>query len=170
MRHIQDESCKTFFLHPLFLAQLFKNFFLFIFLVLSHQSNQNNRKEAINEGKSICETLLILLAYLFFVCTLPFSLCYALKVIKHYISNNVIFIVKLFLNFKFIKIVNEYERAVIFRLGRILKGGAKGPGLFFILPCVDTISKVDLRTVSYDVTLNSRSNFLKTKYINFKLK
>lgn len=37
------------------------------------------------------------------------------------------------------------------RLGRILSGGAKGPGLFFILPCVDSIMKVDLRTVTFDV-------------------
>ena len=47
--------------------------------------------------------------------------------------------------------MNEYERAVIYRLGRILSGGAKGPGLFFILPCVDTVIQVDLRTVSFDV-------------------
>uniref|UniRef100_A0A4W4FWJ0 Podocin n=1 Tax=Electrophorus electricus TaxID=8005 RepID=A0A4W4FWJ0_ELEEL len=44
------------------------------------------------------------------------------------------------------KIVKEYERAVIFRLGRLL-GGAKGPGIFWILPCVDTFRKVDLRTI-----------------------
>jgi erythrocyte band 7 integral membrane protein len=45
-----------------------------------------------------------------------------------------------------IKIVKEYERAVIMRLGRI-SGGAKGPGLFWVLPCTDTIQIVDLRTV-----------------------
>ncbi|XP_015791893.1 stomatin-4 isoform X2 [Tetranychus urticae] len=50
-----------------------------------------------------------------------------------------------------IKVVQEYERAVIFRLGRLLPGGAKGPGIFFIIPCIDTYSKVDLRTVSFDV-------------------
>ncbi|EDO43325.1 predicted protein, partial [Nematostella vectensis] len=50
-----------------------------------------------------------------------------------------------------IKIVQEYERAVIFRLGRLLEGGAKGPGMFFILPCIDSYQKVDLRTVSFDV-------------------
>ncbi|KAK7094716.1 mechanosensory protein 2-like [Littorina saxatilis] len=50
-----------------------------------------------------------------------------------------------------IKIVQEYERAVIYRLGRLLSGGAKGPGLFFILPCMDEYKKVDLRTVSFDV-------------------
>ena len=49
------------------------------------------------------------------------------------------------------QIVQEYERAVIFRLGRILPGGAKGPGLFFILPCIDTYRKVDLRLVSFQV-------------------
>jgi erythrocyte band 7 integral membrane protein len=47
--------------------------------------------------------------------------------------------------------VKEYERAVIMRLGRILSGGAKGPGLFFILPCIDDIMTVDLRTVTFDV-------------------
>ena len=47
--------------------------------------------------------------------------------------------------------VQEYERAVVFRLGRLRSGGAKGPGLFFVMPCVDSYKKVDLRTVSFDV-------------------
>ena len=47
--------------------------------------------------------------------------------------------------------MREYERAVILRLGRILPGGAKGPGLFFILPCIDSIVNVDLRTITFDV-------------------
>ena len=38
--------------------------------------------------------------------------------------------------------LEEYERAVIFRLGRLLKGGARGPGIFFIIPCVDSYTKV----------------------------
>ncbi|KAL3316972.1 Stomatin [Cichlidogyrus casuarinus] len=50
-----------------------------------------------------------------------------------------------------IKVVAEYERAVIFRLGRILPPGARGPGLFFIVPCMDNIRRVDLRTVTFDV-------------------
>ncbi|XP_037091710.1 band 7 protein AGAP004871-like [Pollicipes pollicipes] len=50
-----------------------------------------------------------------------------------------------------IKIVQEYERAVIFRLGRLRSGGAVGPGWFFVLPCIDAYSKVDLRSVSFDV-------------------
>ena len=49
------------------------------------------------------------------------------------------------------QVVQEYERAVIFRLGRLRAGGAKGPGLFFIMPCIDSYKKVDLRTVSFDV-------------------
>ena len=49
------------------------------------------------------------------------------------------------------QVVQEYERAVIFRLGRLLKGGARGPGIFFVVPCIDTYRKVDLRTVSFDV-------------------
>ena len=47
--------------------------------------------------------------------------------------------------------VQEYERAVIFRLGRLLSGGAKGPGVFFIIPCLDVYEKIDMRTCTYDV-------------------
>lgn len=67
------------------------------------------------------------ISILLVLVTLPFSLCYCVKVVQ------------------------EYERAVIFRLGRLKKGGASGPGLFFILPCIDKYSCVDLRTVSYEV-------------------
>jgi len=49
-----------------------------------------------------------------------------------------------------IKIVNEYERGVIFRLGRV-QGGPKGPGLFLLFPLVDKMVKIDLRTVTMDV-------------------
>lgn len=48
-----------------------------------------------------------------------------------------------------IKIVREYERAVIFRLGRLI--GAKGPGIFFVIPFVDNFIKVDLRLATVDV-------------------
>ena len=47
--------------------------------------------------------------------------------------------------------MQEYERAVIFRVGRLLRGGAKGPGIFFILPCIDNYTKIDLRVISFDV-------------------
>jgi hypothetical protein len=45
----------------------------------------------------------------------------------------------------------EYERAVIFRLGRLLSGGARGPGVFFVIPCLDVYQKIDMRTATYDV-------------------
>ncbi len=48
------------------------------------------------------------------------------------------------------QVVQEYERAVIFRLGRVLPG-ARGPGMFFIIPCMDSLVKKDLRTISFDV-------------------
>ncbi len=57
--------------------------------------------------------LLSAISFLLVLATLPISLCYCVKVVQ------------------------EYERAVIFRLGRLKKGGASGPGLFFILPCID---------------------------------
>ncbi|KAH3801803.1 band 7 protein AGAP004871-like [Dreissena polymorpha] len=74
-----------------------------------------------------CGYVLWFLSLLIIIVTLPFSLCLCIKVVQ------------------------EYERAVIFRLGRLLSGGAKGPGLFFIVPCIDSYTKVDLRTVSFDV-------------------
>lgn len=48
-----------------------------------------------------------------------------------------------------VRIVREYERGVIFRLGRLV--GAKGPGLFFIIPMFDNMVKIDLRTRTFDV-------------------
>lgn len=48
-----------------------------------------------------------------------------------------------------VKIVSEYERGVIFRLGRLV--GARGPGLFLIIPFIDRMIKVDLRVVTMDV-------------------
>jgi regulator of protease activity HflC (stomatin/prohibitin superfamily) len=48
-----------------------------------------------------------------------------------------------------IKIVREYERVVIFRLGRF--SGVKGPGIFFIIPIIDRVMLLDLRVVTIDV-------------------
>jgi regulator of protease activity HflC (stomatin/prohibitin superfamily) len=48
-----------------------------------------------------------------------------------------------------IKVLREYERGVIFRLGRLV--GAKGPGIFVIIPFVDRMVKVDLRVITMDV-------------------
>jgi Membrane protease subunits, stomatin/prohibitin homologs len=48
-----------------------------------------------------------------------------------------------------IRILNEYERAVIFRLGRVID--TKGPGLIILIPVVDKMVKVDMRTITLDV-------------------
>jgi len=81
-----------------------------------------------DDGCGSCVGMLIwLISMLLICCTFPFSL------------------------FVTVKQVQEYQRAVIFRLGRVKRGGAVGPGLFFIVPCMDTIQVVDLRTVSFDV-------------------
>jgi len=76
---------------------------------------------------SCTSVFLTVISILLMVCTFPISMFFCIKVIQ------------------------EYERAVIFRLGRIKKGGAVGPGLFFIIPCIDQCNIVDLRTVSFDV-------------------
>jgi regulator of protease activity HflC (stomatin/prohibitin superfamily) len=48
-----------------------------------------------------------------------------------------------------IRVINEYERGVVFRLGRLI--GAKGPGFIMIIPVVDRMIKVDLRVITMDV-------------------
>jgi len=58
-------------------------------------------------------------------------------------------VIVLILLFSAIRILKEYERGVIFRFGRLR--GAKGPGIFVIIPFVDKMVKVDLRTVTMDV-------------------
>jgi len=60
----------------------------------------------------------------------------------------VVVVVALFL-FSSIRVLKEYERGVIFRLGRLL--GVKGPGIIIVLPVIDQMVKVDLRTVTLDV-------------------
>lgn len=79
------------------------------------------------DDSNFCGSILIFLSYILIILTFPISIPMSIKIVK------------------------EYERAVIFRLGRILSGGAKGPGLFFIVPCVDSIVNVDLRSVTFDV-------------------
>src|SRR6516165_1434171 len=49
-----------------------------------------------------------------------------------------------------LKVVREYERAIVFRLGRLLPE-PKGPGLFFLIPVVDRMVKVDLRTITLNI-------------------
>ncbi|AYB35574.1 slipin family protein [Chryseolinea soli] len=50
-----------------------------------------------------------------------------------------------------IRILREYERGVVFRLGRLAAGGARGPGLIILVPVIDRMVKVSLRTVVMDV-------------------
>jgi len=90
-------------------------------------SRGGGRQEEDDCCGSFASVLITIMSMILIVCTFPFSLCVC------------------------IKMVQEYERAVIFRLGRIKAGGAVGPGLFFIIPCMDTIVVTDLRTVSFDV-------------------
>ncbi|VDO10701.1 unnamed protein product [Rodentolepis nana] len=73
--------------------------------------------------------LLTVLSMLIVVVTFPFSMIFCLK------------------------IVAEYERAVILRMGRLLPGGqgTRGPGLFFVLPCIDSVRTVELRTVTFSI-------------------
>merc|ERR1719334_50992 len=75
----------------------------------------------------MCGWLLTSISWVLVIITLPFSLCVCFKVVQ------------------------EYERAVIFRLGRLLNGGARGPGVFFVIPCVDIYEKIDMRTATYEI-------------------
>lgn len=87
----------------------------------------------------IVEWVVVLGSVLLLIMTFPLSLCISFRVVQ------------------------EYERAVIFRLGRLKKGGARGPGIFFVLPCVDSYTKVDLRTVSFDVPPQEVSTFFHSR-------
>lgn len=84
-------------------------------------------RESAETGLGLCGWILTVLSFVIVVVTFPFSLLFCIKVVQ------------------------EYERAVIFRLGRLLQGGSKGPGIFFILPCIENYTKVDLRTLTFDV-------------------
>jgi len=84
-------------------------------------------EENASHSIGVCGWILFAFSWLIVFVTLPFSLCVLIKVVQ------------------------EYERAVIFRLGRLLEGGAKGPGIFFVLPCIESYQKVDLRTITLGV-------------------
>ena len=73
-----------------------------------------NREDTSFCGSCI-STLIFIFSAILILFTFPFSLCFC------------------------IKIVQEYERAIIFRLGRVKRGGPVGPGLFFIVPCMDQV-------------------------------
>ncbi|CAF1440602.1 unnamed protein product [Rotaria magnacalcarata] len=94
---------------------------------MHHHSTTTTDASSTAHEMDFCSLVLIGLSYILMFVTIPFSMFFC------------------------IKIVQEYERAVILRLGRILPGGAKGPGLFCILPCVDSIITIDLRTATFNV-------------------
>jgi regulator of protease activity HflC (stomatin/prohibitin superfamily) len=73
-----------------------------------------------------------------------------LELVVGLITLLVLAVLLLFILTSSIRIVQEYERGVIFRLGRVI-AGAKGPGLFFIIPIVDKMVKVNLQTVTMNV-------------------
>ena len=90
----------------------------------------------------MCSHLLTLCSVLIIIATLPLSLCFIVKVdILNCAAAQTCCA----------KVVQEYERAVIFRLGRLLTGGARGPGVFFIIPCVDTYEKIDMRSQTFEI-------------------
>src|SRR6266446_7918026 len=66
-----------------------------------------------------------------------------------FVTIGIVAVVVLVLINQAVKIVQEYERGVIFRLGRLV--AARGPGLFFLIPFVETMRKVDLRIVTLEV-------------------
>ncbi|XP_016336921.1 stomatin (EPB72)-like 3b [Sinocyclocheilus anshuiensis] len=90
------------------------------------QSKQNLISEN-NGGLGCCGWILVIISAFFSILIFPISIFISIKIVK------------------------EYERAVIFRLGRITARKAKGPGIFFIIPCTDSFVKVDLRTISFDI-------------------
>lgn len=63
----------------------------------------------------------------------------------------IIIVLVLYILASSIRILREYERGVIFRLGRVLDGGVKGPGLILLIPIIDKMVKVSLRIVVMDV-------------------
>jgi regulator of protease activity HflC (stomatin/prohibitin superfamily) len=68
------------------------------------------------------------------------------------LSITVIVVIVLFILANSIKILREYERGVIFRLGRLAgNGGVRGPGLILLIPIIDKMVRVSLRTVVFDV-------------------
>jgi erythrocyte band 7 integral membrane protein len=80
-------------------------------------------------------------SWLFIIAGFPFSMLFCLRVVKEYER-----VVRLG-DSRNKPLLNQ----VVFRLGSLLNKEARGPGLFFILPCIDTFRIMDLRVMSYDV-------------------
>ncbi|XP_052668943.1 stomatin-like protein 3 [Harpia harpyja] len=92
---------------------------------------KNNMEHLIadrQEGIGVCGWILVSLSFLLVLITFPISIWACIKLV-----------------------IREYECVVVFRLGHILSKKAKGPGMILILPCTDTLIKVDLRTVTCNI-------------------
>ena len=69
---------------------------------------------------------------------------------QHYLTIIGFFVIIIVLLINMVKIIKEYERAVIFRLGRVL-GTPKGPGVFIVIPIIDKIRVIDQRILTLDI-------------------
>ena len=97
------------------------------------------------EAPLVFTWLLTIASILLVIITAPFSLLCALKVVQE-----ITFVSRPARHHSSCSI-QEYEKVVIFRLGRILGGGERGPGIFFILPCTDKYEIVDMRVQNWSV-------------------
>ncbi|KAL3074399.1 hypothetical protein niasHS_015229 [Heterodera schachtii] len=89
-------------------------------------SSRSFRPSDDTDSRGSCSSLLICFSYCSSVICFPCAICLSIRVIQ------------------------QYERAVIFRLGKVMREAA-GPGLIFILPCIDDFRCIDMRTTSFDV-------------------
>ena len=107
-------------------------------------TNVTTCNSACEEGPGVCALALTVFSLLLIIVSLPLSLFFVVKVVQ--VRTMIFCVSKLHdLNFQ------EYERAVIFRLGRLLTGGARGPGVFFVIPCVDVYEKIDMRSQTFEI-------------------
>jgi erythrocyte band 7 integral membrane protein len=93
-----------------------------------HEDDNSDISPDGSRRNEVFEVILIGFCWMFVIVTFPLSL------------------------FLCIDVVGEYQRAVIFRLGRLMSGpSGKGPGLYFTLPCIESLIAVDLRTTVFDI-------------------
>jgi erythrocyte band 7 integral membrane protein len=95
-----------------------------------HAGSPGQRKDVADDDSGdlgYCFYILAFFSFLIVIVFFPFSLIWSVKIVK------------------------DYERAVILRLGRLVSKKAKGPGIFFVLPCIDDVRVINLRTVTFDV-------------------
>ncbi len=122
-------------------------------LVNTHNATEDHSgRDSKNNENALIILFVTILSYALIVITLPFSIFACMRMVQvriHLLQRNVDRYVCTFNGVCGRR--QEYERAVIFRLGRIKRGGAVGPGLFFVVPCLDQMAVVDLRTISFDV-------------------